>query len=149
MTPFWQTKTLAQMTPQEWESLCDGCAKCCLHKLQDEEDGEVYYTDVACRYLNLTSARCNAYGDRLTNVPECVALTPDNIQDMPWLPDTCAYKLLHQGQALPAWHPLIAKNSIKMQKKGVSVLGRVVSETWVSPDQYEERVIYWVNSFIT
>ena len=132
------------MSPEEWELLCDGCGKCCLHKLEDEADGEVYYTDVACRYLNLRSARCNDYPNRKRNVPECVAITADNVATMPWLPDSCAYKILHLGQDLPNWHPLKTGSASKMKKKGISVIDRVVPETLVDEQDYEERVIYWV-----
>lgn len=144
MTEFWRNKALADMTPQEWEQLCDGCGKCCLHKLEDDVDGEVYYTDVACRYLNLRTARCNDYPNRKHNVPECVAINADNVADMPWLPNTCAYKLLDQGKDLPLWHPLKVGNNRKMKKKGISVIDRVVPEDMVPEQDYEERVIYWV-----
>ncbi len=147
MKPFWETKTLAQMSADEWESLCDGCAKCCLHKLEDEDDGAVYYTDVACQYLNLLTGRCRDYVNRQSNVPNCVSVTPSNINDMTWLPDSCAYKRLERGQGLASWHPLIAKNAQKkMLKKGVSVLGRVVSETDIPEALWQERVIYWVDN---
>lgn len=144
MNAFWRAKSLAEMSAEEWELLCDGCGKCCLHKLQDEDDDQVYYTDVACRYLNLTTARCNDYAHRSQNVPECVNLTPNTIGLMPWLPSTCAYRLLFEGKPLPGWHPLVAKSASKMRKKGISVLGKVVPEAWVPADDYEERIVRWV-----
>lgn len=145
---FWRRKPMHEMTASEWESLCDGCGKCCLHKLEDEDDGEVYYTDVACKYLNLKTARCNDYVNRLVNVPECLNLTPHNVHRMHWLPQTCAYKRLDQGEDLPGWHPLVTKNAAKsltkMKRKAISVAGQAVSELDVHPEELQERVIYWV-----
>lgn len=124
--PFWKTKTLPEMTPEEWESLCDGCGKCCLHKLQYEDSGEVCYTDVACRLLDLATCRCGKYETRQKHVPDCVALSP---QQMPaWMPSTCAYRLLSHGKGLPRWHPLLTGDPDSVHAAGQSVRGRAVPE---------------------
>lgn len=141
---FWKTKTFAQMSTQEWESLCDGCGKCCLHKLEDEEDGEVYYTDIACRYLDGNNCRCKDYTNRLALVPECLQLRPQDVAQFHWLPATCAYRLLAQGEELPLWHHLISGNPDLIHQLGFSVQGRTVSETSLDEDDYQERVIQWV-----
>lgn len=143
--PFWQTKTLDQMSKVEWEQLCDGCGKCCLHKLEDEEDGQVYYTNIACKYLNVDTCKCNDYSRRLKNVPGCLSLTPQTASLLSWLPSTCAYKLLANNEPLPAWHPLVAGKKTKMIKKGVSVAGKVLSELQVAEEDYQEHVVHWVS----
>lgn len=142
---FWQDKSLAQMTTEEWESLCDGCGKCCLHKLEDEDNGLVYYTDVACRLLDTQTCRCQDYANRKQQVPDCLTLSADTVAQVPWLPSTCAYRLLAAGQPLPSWHPLITGEPQSVYRAGISVAGRVLSETHIHPDDYEERIIHWVN----
>lgn len=126
--PFWKRKTLAQMNREEWESLCDGCGKCCLHKLEDADSGEVHYTGVACRLLDLDKIRCTRYAERARWVATCMVLTPDKIAEFSWLPGTCAYRLLHEGEDLPAWHPLITGDKNSVHEAGMSVRGRVVAE---------------------
>ena len=142
--PFWQTKTFDEMTRQEWESLCDGCAKCCLHKLEDEDNGDVYYTDIACRYLDQDRCRCQHYTQRQHLVEECISLTPDDIEHFYWLPSTCAYRLLAEDKPLPQWHPLVSKNPESVHEAGQSVRGRVIAEDQVKPEDYEDRLIRWV-----
>ena len=142
--PFWKTKTLEEMTQDEWESLCDGCAKCCLHKLQDEETEEVYYTKVACRYLEEDSCHCSVYQTREQYVPECLWVTPEIARQEQWLPATCAYRLLAQGEDLPHWHPLVAGNDKQMVQVGISIKGRFLSEEFVHPDGLDEHIIHWV-----
>ncbi|WP_019604588.1 YcgN family cysteine cluster protein [Teredinibacter turnerae] len=143
MTDFWEMP-LTELSPQQWEQLCDGCGKCCLHKLQDEETDELYFTDVACRYLNADACRCRDYQNRLQNQPDCLAITADNLELLSWLPSTCAYRLRSEGRPLPAWHPLISGTAELMHELGQSVKGRVVSESEVQPDDLEDHVVYWV-----
>jgi uncharacterized cysteine cluster protein YcgN (CxxCxxCC family) len=141
---FWETKTLRQMSSKEWESLCDGCARCCLHKLEDEESEEVFYTDVACQYLEQDACRCTEYQDRNRLVPNCVWLTPDDVDTFHWLPTTCAYRLIAEGQALPSWHPLVSGRAESVHEAGISVAGRCVSEAFVHDEDFEDRIIHWV-----
>jgi uncharacterized cysteine cluster protein YcgN (CxxCxxCC family) len=139
--PFWKRKTLKQMSDQEWESLCDGCAKCCLHKIEDFLSGEIRYTNVACRLLDSSSCRCKDYDHRTFKVPDCVALTPDNISRLRWMPSTCAYRLLAEGKDLPEWHPLITGDPDSVVKAGMSVKDRVVEEDEV--DDVEDYIVTW------
>jgi uncharacterized cysteine cluster protein YcgN (CxxCxxCC family) len=125
---FWETKPLAKLNRVEWESLCDGCGKCCLHKLEDDETGELHPTNVACRLLDRRTGRCKDYKHRHAYVPECVRLTPQKIRDIEWLPGTCAYLLLANGEPLPDWHPLISGDPESVHKAGQSVRGWTVSE---------------------
>lgn len=141
---FWETKTLRQMSSEEWESLCDGCARCCLHKLEDEESEEVFYTDVACQYLEQDACRCTEYQDRNRLVPNCVWLTPDDVDTFHWLPTTCAYRLIAEGQPLPSWHPLVSGRAESVHEAGISVAGRCVSEAFVHDEDFEDRIIHWV-----
>lgn len=126
--PFWERKSLHAMTRQEWESLCDGCGKCCLHKLEDPDTGKVTYTNVACRLLDLRTIRCRRYKDRKRWVPDCTVLRPDEISNYSWLPDTCAYRRAHEGRPLPDWHHLLTGSRAEMHRRGASVKGRVISE---------------------
>ena len=146
MEKFWQTTRLSDMSKAEWESLCDGCALCCLHKLEDEDTGEVYYTNVSCRELNENSCRCKHYLQRKTLVPECLVLTNDDIESFAWLPTTCAYRLVSEGKDLFAWHPLVSGDANSVHQAGVSVKGKIVQEENVHPDALEDHIITWVNT---
>ncbi|MDA1091194.1 MAG: YcgN family cysteine cluster protein [Proteobacteria bacterium] len=139
--PFWRSKTLAQMTKAEWESLCDGCAKCCLNKLENETTGEIQYTDVACRLLDTEECRCVSYDDRKRYVPDCRILTAKNIKSIEWLPSTCAYRLIDEGKDLFWWHPLVSGDADTVHQASVSVRGRVVSER--DTDDLENRIVGW------
>lgn len=139
--PFWKTKSLEQMTPDEWESLCDGCGKCCLLKLEDEDTLELSYTNVACRLLDLESCRCKDYANRRKWVPDCVRLTPKRLEKIDWLPPTCAYRLLAEGQDLPWWHPLVSGRPETVHEAGVSVRGRAVTER--EAGDFEDHVVSW------
>lgn len=142
--PFWQRKRLAEMSPSEWESLCDGCGQCCLQKLEDEDTGEVYYTDLVCRYMDTGTCGCSVYEQRLKKVPGCTVLTADTISQYHWLPYTCAYRTLAEGRALPDWHPLRSGDPETVHRSGVSVQGKVMSEDSVPEEDWEEHIIHWV-----
>ncbi|MDX1541560.1 MAG: YcgN family cysteine cluster protein [Geminicoccaceae bacterium] len=141
--PFWQRKSLAEMTPDEWEQLCDGCGRCCLLKLEDEDTAEVVYTDVACRLLDLGTCRCTRYPIRRRLVRDCVALTPENLERLEWMPSTCAYRRLHEGRGLPDWHPLVTGRAESVHEAGISVRGRVLREGTVADEDLEDRIVDW------
>ena len=128
MPPFWKTKSLSEMTRAEWESLCDGCGKCCLLKLEDEDTGEIHTTDVVCRLMDLKTCRCTRYAERKRLVPDCVILDKDNVHTLSWMPKTCAYRLIAEGRDLYDWHPLVTGDPMSTVKAGMSVKGRVISE---------------------
>lgn len=140
---FWETKPLAWMTKREWESLCDGCGKCCLVKLQDAETDEISYTDVACKLLDCTTARCSDYSNRKRQVPDCVVLSVKLVNQLDWMPSTCAYRLLKEGKPLYWWHHLECGDPNAVHEAGISVRGRVVSETLVEDAELVEHVIDW------
>lgn len=129
---FWKHKTLGDMTNAEWESLCDGCALCCLHKLEDEDTGEIFFTDVACKLLDTSTCRCTDYRARAKKVKSCLVLKPDEPDVFAWLPGTCAYRLLADGKELPEWHPLLTGDPDSVHDAGISAKGKATSETVTS-----------------
>ena len=129
---FWD-KPIATLNREEWEALCDGCGKCCLHKLEDEETGDVWRTNVACKLLDLKTARCSDYRHRRAIVPDCLRLTLRLVQDVPWLPETCAYRLRAEGQPLPEWHYLESGDRDAVHRAGQSVVGKAISEVIAGP----------------
>lgn len=142
--PFWEQKSLQEMSREEWDSLCDGCGRCCLNKLIDEdEDDRIYTTVVACKQLDLESCQCKDFNNRWHHVPDCIRLTPENITEhMAWLPDSCAYRLLYEGYDLPEWHPLITGSANSVHEAGFSVRGIAVSELeWPDPEEWQELII--------
>jgi uncharacterized cysteine cluster protein YcgN (CxxCxxCC family) len=126
--PFWQTKTLEQMTPAEWESLCDGCGLCCLIRFEDEDTGEIIPTRVACKLFDDQRCQCTDYVGRKKHVPDCIKLTPGNIEDLLWMPKSCAYRRLHEGRDLASWHPLVSGDPESVHEAGVSIRGQTLSE---------------------
>ena len=139
--PFWQTKTLTEMSAQEWESLCDGCGKCCLHKLEDEDTGHIHLTMVACRLLDLDSCRCAHYAERQTLVPACVRVRPDNLEAL-GLPSSCSYRLIAEGRELPTWHHLVSGDRDAIHAAGASVQRWAISERDVAePEDLEDYVV--------
>ncbi len=143
--PFWRAKTLEEMTEVEWEALCDGCGRCCLNKLEEEDTGDIYWTDAACRLLDHHSCRCSSYPNRHDFVPDCVRLDVEEVvnQTYTWLPPTCAYRLLAAGRDLYWWHPLVSGDPETVHLAGVSVRDRVVSEVDFPDDLLEDRVVDW------
>jgi uncharacterized cysteine cluster protein YcgN (CxxCxxCC family) len=132
------------MTEAEWESLCDGCGRCCLVKLEDEETGKIHYTDVACRLFDAKTCRCRDYARRTREMADCVALSPENIASLRWMPPTCAYRLLAEGKTLPVWHPLVSGRMESVVEAGISVRGRISGhEGQFSADQLIKRIRRW------
>jgi uncharacterized cysteine cluster protein YcgN (CxxCxxCC family) len=142
--PFWRRKSLEEMTDSEWESLCDGCGRCCLNKLEEEGTDRTFYTDVACRLLDGSACRCRDYAHRLEQVEDCVQLTPQNLKEITWLPPSCAYVLVAEGKDLYWWHPLVSGDPETVHAAGVSVRGRVsASEARVPDEMLEDYIVSW------
>ncbi|WP_428248466.1 YcgN family cysteine cluster protein [Ferrovibrio sp.] len=141
--PFWRRKTLKQLTTAEWESLCDGCGKCCLYRLEDEDEGTLEATNVACRLLDCKSGACSNYAKRKEIVPDCIKLTPAVVAKMDWLPATCGYRRVHLGKDLPWWHYLKSGDRDLVHKLGVSVRGKAISELKSGP--LEHHIVDWVD----
>lgn len=139
---FWEEKSLAEMSREEWESLCDGCARCCLIKLEDEDTSELFYTSVVCRYLDREQCSCNIYSERTTLVPDCLELDTSIIQHLNWMPNSCAYRLLGEGKPLPEWHPLVSGTKRSVQEAGIAVTNFAISEDEVaSMEELENYII--------
>ena len=141
--PFWKTKNLSELSQSQWESLCDGCGKCCCIRLEDEDNGSTYITDVACRLFNPETCACGDYKNRSRRVPDCVTLTPDNVEQLNWMPQTCAYRLVANGEDLPAWHHLVSGSRDTIHEHGMSVQNEVVSEDLVSEEDVPHRIVIW------
>ncbi|HEY8595617.1 MAG TPA: YcgN family cysteine cluster protein [Devosiaceae bacterium] len=141
--PFWTEKTLEEMTEAEWEALCDGCGRCCLIKLEDEDTGEIITSDVRCKLLDGETCRCSDYENRQERVPDCIKVTPDNIATIPWMPTTCAYRRLAEGRGLAWWHPLVSGDPETVVMAGVSIRNRTVSEEEVDADEWEDHAVDW------
>ena len=139
---FWKHKPLKSLTSEEWEALCDGCGKCCLNKLEDEDTGEVALTRIACRLLDDQSCKCGQYPIRHQFIPDCIVLKPSNIgENAYWMPKTCAYRLLWSGQPLFDWHPLISGNPETVHTANISVRGMTLSEFDISEEDWEDHII--------
>lgn len=138
---YWKKRDLGQLSPAEWEALCDGCGKCCLEKIEDGFTGEISYTNVACRLLDVGTCRCSRYAERRRHVPNCVALTAETILTLAWLPSTCAYRLLAEGRDLPDWHHLVSGDPDLVHRVGASVRGRAVPERRAGP--LEHHIVTW------
>lgn len=139
---FWELKSLTEMTTEEWESLCDNCGKCCLIKLEDEDSGEIVFTSAVCDLIDLDTCRCTRYSERCDLVPECIDLKQHEFAEYNWLPSTCAYRLLTDGESLPDWHPLISGSSESVKEAGVSISSYAIKESQV--EDFEDHVIGWV-----
>ena len=139
---FWKIKKLAEMTAEEWESLCDNCGKCCLHKLQDEDTGEIVFTNVACKLINLNTCRCTRYNERTRLVTQCLDLKQSDFTQFNWLPSTCAYRLLNDGEDLPTWHPLLSGSATSVKRAGVSISSYAIKESLAV--NMHDHIIKWL-----
>jgi uncharacterized protein len=139
--PFWQTKTLDQMDQAEWESLCDGCGRCCLVKLEDDDTSEIHLTRLSCRLLDVGSCRCSDYANRQAKVPDCIAIDPEKVRTLSWLPPTCGYRLVDEGKGLQWWHPLVSGSPETVHEAGISVRGWALSEARIKPDSMHRYII--------
>jgi len=137
---FWENQSLQELSPDQWESLCDGCGQCCLVKLEDEETAEVYRTNVSCKLLDVNTCRCKDYANRLQQVPECVQVSLEKTEQFDWMPETCAYRRLFEGKPLFSWHPLLSGSEETVHTAGVSVQAYAISEEYVHPDQLEDYI---------
>lgn len=140
---FWDEKTLEEMSPEEWEALCDGCGRCCLMKLEDEDTGEIFTSDVHCQLLDGQSCTCTDYANRIARVPDCIKLDPQNVRTISWIPKTCAYRRIADGRGLAWWHPLVSGDPQTVVAAGVSVRGRTIPENTVGPGEWEDHVADW------
>ncbi len=138
---FWQQKKFGEMNNEEWEALCDGCAQCCIIKFEDVDTKEIFLTDVVCQFLDIHACRCTNYAQRSKLVPTCLTLTPTLVEQLHWMPETCAYRLLAEGKPLPWWHPLVSGDTDSVHHAGISVRGKVISEKGISEADLEDHII--------
>jgi len=138
--PFWKIRKLSELSREQWESLCDGCGRCCLNKLEDEDTGTYLYTRAACKLLDLKTCRCTDYENRASRVPDCVTLTAQNVSELAWLPPTCAYRLLDEGKPLAWWHPLVSGRPETVVEAGISVAGQAYSEEGIAVDDLVDHL---------
>jgi len=143
--PFWEEKSLDEMTREEWESLCDGCGKCCLHKIDDVDSGEILYTRVTCRLLDIETCRCLNYDRRSELVSDCVDLTPEMVRTISWLPESCAYRRISEGRGLASWHPLVSGTKETVRSADVSICSWAVPENCIHLSELDVYVIDWIN----
>lgn len=141
--PFWKTTDLEEMTETQWESLCDGCGRCCLNKLEDWDTGEIAWTNVACKLLDAETCRCKDYENRQAKVPDCIGLTPKTVRALTWLPPTCGYRLIAERRDLYWWHPLVSGDPETVHQAGVSVRGRTIPEEGLDVDDFENHIVEW------
>lgn len=141
MSKWWEEKRLSALSSSEWESLCDHCGKCCLLKLEDEDTGDVYYTDVACSLVDAKSCHCSNYLEREALVPDCLKLTPDNLEQIAWMPLSCSYRRIMEGRGLPEWHHLVCGSKDEIHHQGFSIRGRYIDENEVK--DVEEHIVEW------
>ncbi|CAK7191920.1 hypothetical protein COMNV_00101 [Commensalibacter sp. Nvir] len=139
--PYWEVLKLDQMNRQQWEDLCDHCGRCCLNKLRDEDTNVVEYTEVACSLLDIHTGQCSDYCHRAIRVPDCIQLTPALLNEIDWLPRTCAYRLIHEGKSLPFWHPLVSGTMKTVYQQNISVKNRIIRES--EAGDLENHVVYW------
>ncbi len=141
--PFWKTTALEDMSSEQWESLCDGCGRCCLNKLEDWDTGEISWTNIACRLLDTDSCRCKDYDNRTDEVPDCIGLTPQSVRTLSWLPPSCGYRLIAEDRDLYWWHPLVSGDPDTVHQAGVSIRGRTIPEEGLEPEDYEDHIVDW------
>ena len=140
---FWETKKLTEFTKEEWESVCDRCGKCCLLKLIDQDTEEVHYTTVSCHLLNTKNCECSNYEKRKSIVPDCIKLSPENLNQLHWMPNSCSYRLLNEGKSLPVWHPLIQNSRNKMDSENHSIINKVISEEKINKKYIGNYIFDW------
>lgn len=143
---FWETKSLDELSREEWEALCDGCGRCCLLKIEDEDSGDLFYTNVVCEFHDSEHCHCTAYQQRCLLVPDCIKVTPELARDAKWLPGTCAYRLLAENKSLFDWHPLISGDPDSIHQADISVRYKVVSEKYVHTDELPEHLVHWLDN---
>ena len=139
--PFWEVKALDDMSDSEWESLCDGCGRCCLQKLEDEDTGQIHFTRVSCRLLDISSCRCSDYENRFSKVPDCLSVRPITAEKLSWLPETCAYRKLSRGEPLDNWHPLLSGTPESVKLAGISVSDQCISAQFVPISEIYSHII--------